>query len=318
MMKTMKRGVGAIIGVVIAIGLIAGAWLLVKDAHFDVLNPSGAVGVQERNLLIFALSLCSLVVIPVYVMLGAFAWRYSEKNTKSKYSPDFTNSPILEAVWWGIPVAIIGVLSIVTWQTSHALDPYKKLASDQPTINVQVVALEWKWLFIYPDLGIVTVNQLPVAQKAPIHFSITSDAPMSGFWIPALGTQIYAMSGMSSQLNLVADTTGDFTGYSTNINGAGYADMKFAVHSMTPAKFEAWTEAAKKAPVFTEVTYKHLAKPGTVKDEQVYRLGDKSLYQTILNKYMDPSMNTHMNMDMDEKMDDTMDMQHMHMNMEGM
>lgn len=312
-MRAMKRGVGATIGVVIALCLIAGAWLLVKDAHFDVLNPSGAVGVQERNLLIFALSLCALVVIPVYVMLGCFAWRYSEKNTKSKYSPDFTNSPILEAVWWGIPVAIIGVLSVVTWQTSHALDPYKKLASDQPTIKVQVVALEWKWLFIYPDEGIVTVNQLPVAQKAPIHFSITSDAPMSGFWIPALGTQIYAMNGMSSQLNLVADTTGNFTGYSTNINGAGYSDMKFTVHSMTPQKFKEWIKEAKSAPAFTADSYEKLRKQGTVKDEQVYTLQDPSLYQTILNKYMGSHGSMH-----DDNMDSTMDMEHTHMNMEGM
>ncbi len=312
-MRAMKRGVGATIGVVIALVLVAGAWLLVKDAHFDVLNPSGAVGIQERNLLIFALSLCALVVIPVYVMLGCFAWRYSEKNTKSKYSPDFTNSPILEAVWWGIPIAIIGVLSVVTWQTSHALDPYKKLASDQPTIKVQVVALEWKWLFIYPDEGIVTVNQLPVAQKAPIHFSITSDAPMSGFWIPALGTQIYAMNGMSSQLNLVADTTGDFTGYSTNINGAGYSDMKFTVHSMTPQKFKDWTKAAKNAPAFTADTYEKLRKQSIVKGEEVYTLQDPSLYQTILNKYMGSHGGMH-----DDSTDSMTDMQHTHMNMEGM
>ena len=288
----MKRGLGILIGVAVAAALTVTAWLLIRQTHFDVLSPSGEIADQQRNLLIFTLCLSALVVIPVYLMLGAFAWRYHERNEKkAKYTPDWSNNTKLEALWWGIPIAIIGILSVITWQTSHALDPYRRLASDQKTINVQVVALQWKWLFIYPDYGIATVNQLPVAEKAPIHFNLTADAPMSGFWIPALGSQIYAMNGMDSQLNLKADHTGEFGGYSTNINGAGYADMKFMVRSMTKEKFQTWVADAKHAPdVLTMDEYEKLAKPGVEKSQKTYVLGDTHLYDEILEKFMHGNM----------------------------
>ncbi len=293
MMKVMKRGVGAIIGVLIAVFLTVGAWLMVRNAHFDVLSPSGEIADQQRNLLIFTLCLSALVVIPVYTMLGMFAWRYSEKNPRSKrtYRPDWHKNNVLEAFWWGIPIAMIGVLSVVTWQTSHALDPYKRLASDQKTINVQVVALQWKWLFIYPDYGIATLNQLPVAEKAPIHFNLTANAPMSAFWVPALGSQIYAMNGMDSQLNLKANQTGEFGGYSTNINGKGYADMKFTVRSMTKDDFEAWIKIAQKSTTSLDMAeYHKLSEPSTEKTDRVYKLTDKKLYHQILDMKMGMDM----------------------------
>jgi len=285
----MKRGVGVGIGVIIAVILIVGSWLLVRNVHFDVLSPSGEIADQQRNLLIFTLCLSALVVIPVYTMLGMFAWRYSEKNPRSAktYRPDWHKNTILEIFWWGIPIAMIGILSVVTWQTSHALDPYKRLASDQKTVNVQVIALQWKWLFIYPDYGIATVNQLPVPEKAPIHFNITADAPMSAFWIPALGSQIYAMNGMDSQLNLKANHPGNFGGYSTNINGEGYADMKFTVHAMTKEDFASWTKKAAKSPkTFGMAEFHKLAKPGLEHSEQTYKLGDKKLYSEVLDTMM--------------------------------
>lgn len=289
--SNMKRGMIAAIGIVVALGLVVVAWLLVRQAHFDVLSPSGEIAVQQRNLLIFTLWLSALVVIPVYSMLGIFAWRYHEKNKKAKYLPEWSENKWLEALWWGIPVAIIGVLAVVTWQTSHALDPYRKLASEQETINVQVVALQWKWLFIYPDHGIATLNQLPVAEKAPIHFRLTADAPMSGFWVPALGSQIYAMNGMDSQLNLSADRTGDFGGYSTNINGRGYADMKFMVHSMTKQDFEAWIDRAKRSTDRMNMdVYDTLAEPSAVTKEKTYVLEDKRLYDKILERFMHGGM----------------------------
>lgn len=288
----MKRGVFAAIGVVVALGLVVLAWLLVRDVQFDVLNPSGEIAIQQRNLLIFTLCLSALVVIPVYLMLGAFAWRYHEDNKKkAKYTPEWGANNWLEALWWGIPVALIGVLSVVTWQTSHALDPYRELASEQETVKVQVVALQWKWLFIYPDHGVATLNQLPVPEKAPIHFRLTADAPMSGFWIPALGSQIYAMNGMDSQLNLSADRPGDFGGYSTNINGKGYADMKFMVHSMTKQDFESWlTKAKQSSQRMNMATYDQLAKPGADTTERTYVLEDKQLYRKIMDRFMHGSM----------------------------
>lgn len=283
----MKRGIAAGIGTIIALTIVGVFWWLVQGKQFDVLTPRGEVGAQEKNLLLFALSLCSLIVIPVYLMLIGFAWRYNEKNKKAKYSPNFTNSTLLEGVWWGIPIVIIGILGAVTWQTSHALDPYRRLQSNNKPIEVQVVALQWKWLFFYPDLGIATVNELPIPEKTPIHFQLTANAPMSAFWVPSLGTQIYAMNGMNTQLNLLASTTGNFRGYGTNINGEGYADMTFTVHSMQPEDFKAWQQkTAKTAPEFTHPLLHTIQKPSILSEEKVYSLRDVSMYHHIIEGSM--------------------------------
>jgi len=282
-----RRIIGPLIGVSIAAALIALGWWLVQGKQFDVLSPAGEVADQQRNLFIFTISLISLVVIPVFVMLGVFAWRYSEKNKKAKYDPSFTHSVVLESIWWGVPIAIIGVLSVVTFQTSHSLDPYRKIVSEQETVNVQVVALQWKWLFIYPELGVASLNQLPIPEDTPISFTITADAPMSAFWVPALGSQIYAMSGMNSQLNLIASQQGDFRGYATNINGEGYSDMKMTVHSWSQKKFDAWVVDTKANKPDLDITeYERLAKPSENNEELAYNLADDQLYSTILNKYM--------------------------------
>ncbi|HEY1085505.1 MAG TPA: COX aromatic rich motif-containing protein [Candidatus Saccharimonadales bacterium] len=283
----MKRGLGIVIGVLVAAGLTLLAWWLVHDKQFDVLNPGGEIAIQQRNLLIFTLSLSGLIVIPVYVMLGGFAWRYREGNKKAKYQPNFTKSTALEALWWGIPIAIIGVLSVVTFQTSHSLDPYRRIASDKDPIKVQVVALQWKWLFIYPDKGVATVNYLAVPQKVPVEFSLTADAPMSGFWVPALGSQIYAMNGMDSKLNLVASNEGTFRGYSTNINGEGYARMKLLVKSMPEDKFNSWLDQAQKSDnMLDENEYKELAKASQMSEERTYMLHEPKLFDVIMMKYM--------------------------------
>ena len=276
-------GVACVLVVLVAMG-----YFLLRGAHFDVLQPAGDIAKQQRNLLIFATLLMSVVVIPVFVMLGWFSWKYraSNKNTKQKdYKPEWHESKRLELLWWGIPAVIVGALAVTAWVTSHSLDPYKSIASSKPAVEIQVVALQWKWLFIYPDLGIATVNKLPVPEKTPIHFTISADAPMSAFWVPALGTQIYAMNGMSSQLNLIADHTGEFSGYTTNINGEGYADMKFKVYAKTEKEFDAWVKTAtQSANLMNEATYARLVAPSKA-EETSYRLVDTSLYQKIVAKY---------------------------------
>lgn len=268
---------------VIVLGIIG--YLLVSPAHFAVLSPAGAIGKQQQQLLLFACILSLLVVVPVFTMLGVFAWKYRE-GAGGKHTPEWGENNALEALWWGIPIIIIVVLAVVTWRTSHSLDPYRPIASDAKTLEVQVVALQWKWLFLYPDLGIATVNKLVIPEQTPVHFTLTADAPMSAFWVPALGTQIYAMNGMSSQLNLIADRTGTFEGYTTNINGKGYADMTFAVYAQSQKEFEGWVTTAADTPtVMDETTYKELAKPGTVKTNE-YALRNIRLYDTIVDKYM--------------------------------
>lgn len=276
---------------------ILGAWALARTGHYDVLNTHGVIASQQRSLLVFTLLLSAVVVLPVFTMLALFAWKYRDQSASPKkhtatYTPNWASSKTLEIIWWAIPIAIISVLAVVAWATSHSLDPYRRIESSQKTIEVQVVALQWKWLFIYPELGVASVNQLPVPVNTPIHFTITADAPMSSFWVPTLGTQIYAMSGMSSQLNLMATRTGDFDGYTTNINGAGYSDMKFKVHARSSNEFEAWVKTAKASPrTLDAVEYKQLVSPSIIKEERSYHLAQADLYQSVILKYMD-GMNT--------------------------
>ena len=260
-------------------------WLLVRDSHFPVLSPAGVVGESQKDLMLFTVYLSLIVVVPVFTMLGLFAWKYRE-GANARYTPDVAGNNKVEALWWGIPILIIGLLSVVTWQTSHSLDPYRPLASENKAIEVQVVALQWKWLFIYPELGVASVNHLPVPVDVPVHFSLTANAPMSAFWVPALGSQIYAMNGMSSQLNLIANQTGKFDGYTTNINGAGYADMKFVVTATDARQFDAWVNEARGSKYMMDGTaYKQLAEPGSA-DPKSYMLMDKTLYQSIVGSHM--------------------------------
>ena len=263
--------------------------ILTRGVHFDILQPAGDIARQQRDLIAITLGLMGIIVVPIFVMLGWFGWKYRAGNDKRKkhdYKPEWHENKTLEALWWGIPIVIIAILAVIAWQTSHSLDPYKKIESDKAAIEVQVVALQWKWLFIYPQLGVATVNKLPIPEKTPIHFTISADAPMSAFWVPTLGSQIYAMNGMSSQLNLIADHTGEFKGVSTNINGEGYADMKFTVYSQTEKDFEAWVKTAQGSPATMDaMMYEKLAKPG-LSDQATYVMGDAGLYDAIVNKYM--------------------------------
>ncbi len=289
----------------ITVGLFALGWWLVDDLYMPVLQPSGAIADQQLTLLIFTVVLSAVVVLPVFVMLVVFALRYREGNTRAKYTPEWSENKWLELVWWGIPIAIIVVLSVVTYLTSHSLDPYRAIESDNQTLEVQVVALQWKWLFIYPELGVATVNDLVIPVDRPVHFSLSADAPMSAFWVPALGSQIYSMNSMSSQLNLIADEAGTFQGYNTNINGEGYAEMTFEVNAVPDEEFAAWSEErSESGHVLDRAHYAELAQPSTMPDPMYMRLADTELYQYIVMKNM-------MNHSADDSDSATMDaMQH--------
>ncbi len=191
----------------ITILLFGLGWWLLAGVHIPVLMPSGQIASSERDLIVFTILLATIVVVPVFILLGVFAWKYREGNN-AKYKPEADKNSVLEVIWWGIPIIIIVVLSVVTWISSHSLDPYRAIQSDNKTLEVQVVALQWKWLFIYPEQGIATVNDLTIPVDTPVHFSLSADAPMSAFWVPDLGSQIYSMNGMTSQLHLIADREG--------------------------------------------------------------------------------------------------------------
>lgn len=283
----MKRVFLAGIIPVTLTALVAIGWWLVQGAQFDVLQPSGDIAVQQTRILFFTLCLAAIVVIPVFYMLITFAWRFRASNKKADYRPDWNDNRMLEMIWWGVPIVIISVLAWITWQSSNQLDPYRPIESQNKTVNIQVVALQWKWLFIYEDYGIATVNNLPIPEKTPIHFKLTADAPMSAFWVPALGSQIYTMNGMESQLNLIADKTGVYRGYNTNINGEGYSSMTFTVEAKKPNSFEQWAKDAKNtAPPLSNAEYLKLATPGVNKNSMVYRSVNPDLFDNIIGKYM--------------------------------
>lgn len=278
---------------IIASGVALAVYLQGKD--IPVLDPQGIVGIQERNLIIFTCLLSVIVVVPVFVMLGVFAWRYREDNTKAEYRPDEDDNKWLEMLWWGIPILIIVVLATVTWITTHQLDPYKPLDSPVKPLRVQVVALQWKWLFLYPDQKVATVNELKIPAGTPINFEITADAPMSAFWIPSLGTQVYAMSGMTAKLSLQADKPGTYRGTNTNINGEGYADMHFKVTSVEPRDFKHWTDAIANSSSHNHIgwhEYEEIAKPETAGQTAYYHLHDVKLYDQVIGKYNGHGMAT--------------------------
>lgn len=286
----MKKTAKVVAFLLVLAAVVVGSVFLLQGLNFDVINSQGEVANKERDLLFFTLGLSLIVVIPVFVMLIVFSLRYREGNKKKAvYKPDWDFNWVLETIWWGIPIVIIGILSVVTWISTHDLDPYKPLDSDVKPVSVQVVALQWKWLFIYPEQGVASVNLLQIPEKTPINFTITSDAPMNSLWIPSLGSQIYAMSGMSTKLHLMADTVGDYKGSSANISGEGFASMRFIARSSTQSDFDAWVAKLRSSNQTLDlVSYDKLAEPSVVSEPIGYRLGDPHLYDRIVLKYMMP------------------------------
>ena len=234
-----------------------------------------------------------VVIIPVFVMAIVIAWRYREGNTKAKkkYAPNWDQNKLAEFTWWGIPIIIIVILSVVTWVSTHALDPYKPLKSQAKTIKIQVVSLDWKWLFIYPKQNIASVNFVQFPKNTPVDFEITSDSVMNSFWIPALGGQIYSMPGMSTHLHLMANKSGNYSGSSANISGSGFAGMKFTAKASSKASFNSWVKNIQNTlNPLNESEYNKLTKPSKNNPPAYYSSVSNGLYDMIVMKYMMPDM----------------------------
>lgn len=258
-------------------------------SYIAVLFPKGMIGIEQRNLLLIIQALMLLVIIPVYILTFIFSWKYSSENPKGDYDPDLVDNTIAEYIWWGVPLVMTLIVGGITWVKTYELDPYKPIVSDQKTMNIQVVALQWKWLFIYPEEKIATVNFIQFPENTPIHFEITADAPMNSFWIPTLGGQIYAMPGMKTELNLIANETGDFAGSSANLSGEGFAGMRFVAKASSLEEYHQWLETAKKASGnlnFEE--YKKLAAPSQNNPVSIYQLKDSALFNQVIAKFMHP------------------------------
>lgn len=270
-----------------AVAMVAVFIFVTQGREIPVLNPQGTIANQQYVLILITVALGVFIVIPVFVLLFTIAWRYRAGNEKAKYDPDLEGNKGLELLWWGIPCAIIVALAIITHISTHALDPYKEIQSDKTPIKVQVIALEWSWLFIYPDYNTATLNFVNIPEDTPVNFSLTSDAPMNSFWIPALAGQVYAMSGMSTKLHVMADKVGTYNGATANISGEGYADMRFKVHAMTESNFQSWTkEALKSKNALSTETYAKIAEPAKNRPETTYVLKTPSLYDDVMMRYM--------------------------------
>lgn len=255
-----------------------------------VLNPTGTVARQERNLIFVVLGLCAIVVIPVFTLAILISLKYREGNKRpKKYSPDWDGNRWMEGTWWAVPFAIISILAVVTWNSSYNLDPQKALAANRPPLKVQVVSLDWKWLFIYPAQNVASVNWLEIPQGQPIEFDITSDTVMNSFWIPNLGSQIYSMPGMSTRLNLDSTKLGIYLGRSANISGSGFASMQFSVAVVSASDFSTWQASIKnKALPLNASSYRALAAPSQNAQPAFYSPVDQNLYNRIVNSYIGP------------------------------
>lgn len=275
-----------VVYVLVMLGVYAA---LIQGRTVSLFDTQGTIADQEKGLIIFTIMLGLGVVIPVILMTFVIAWRYREGNHKATYRPDWSGNLLAESIWWAIPTIIIGILAVVIFQSSHALDPFKPLNSSITPVRVQVVALDWRWLFIYPDQKIASINYLKFPVNTPVNFTITSDAPMNSFWIPQLSGQIYAMSGMSSQLHLSARTVGDYRGMSANISGLGFSGMHFTASAVSQSDFTTWMQSLHKATPLTRTKYDQLAQKSCDSSRYSYRLADANLYNEIIDKYMDPS-----------------------------
>lgn len=259
--------------------------LLAGCDGFPLLNPHGPIGLSERDLIFLAFGLMLIVVIPVIALTIYFAWRYRSTNTEATYRPDWSYSGKIEAVMWLIPCCIVAVLGTVAWTSSHRLDPYKPIDNGVKPIHIQAVSMDWKWLFIYPDLGIATVNQVAFPKGVPVDFSLTSSGVMNSFFIPQLGGQIYTMAGMRTKLHLVADKTGSYDGISANYSGGGFSDMTFKALSMTSQDFDAWVKEVEGAKGKLDVAhYKALNKPSENVPVTYFSSVTPDLFKDILHK----------------------------------
>ncbi|SDG34804.1 cytochrome bo3 quinol oxidase subunit 2 [Onishia taeanensis] len=271
--------------------VLASLALLLTGCDSALMDPKGQVGEEQRTLILTAFGLMQIVVIPVIVMTIAFAWRYRRSNRNATYSPDWHHSNKVEAVVWFVPCVIIAFLAVLTWYTSHSLDPHKPIQAEGDDANepivIEAVSLDWKWLFIYPEQGIATVNELAFPVDTPVRFRVTSGSVMNSFFIPRLGSQIYAMAGMDNDVHLVADEQGVYPGRSTNYSGAGFSEMTFDAHVGSQQDFESWVSKVRESSeslTFPDEYY-DLAAPSENNEIQYFSETSPALYESIIKSF---------------------------------
>lgn len=259
------------------------AAMLLGGCARGILAPQGPVGAAEKTLLLNATGIMLCIVVPVMLATLGIPWWFRASNMRARYRPTWAYSGKVELIIWSIPAMTILLLGGVTWIACHELDPAKPLASSQPVIEVQVVSLDWKWLFLYPKQGIASVNRIVVPVGVPVHMTLTSATVMNSFFVPQLGGQIYTMSGMVTQLNLLADHAGSYDGLSAQFSGDGFSDMHFRYDAVPRARFDAWVAAARAAgPALDAQGYAALAEPSKKVAPITYATVDPALFDSIV------------------------------------
>jgi cytochrome o ubiquinol oxidase subunit 2 len=260
------------------------------DWNWGVLDPKGPIGDANRTILIDSVAIMLAIVIPTIIATLAFAWWFRASNSRARYLPNFVYSGRVELVVWSIPLLTILLLGGVIWIGSHELDPANPLRSSNKPLSIQAVSLDWKWLFIYPDQKVAVVNKLVAPVGVPLQFSLTSGSVMNVFFVPQLGSMIYAMNGMTTRLYLQADETGVFPGLAAHFNGDGFSDMRFDVQAVSADDFAAWTKQAGAASdVLDANAYQDLAKPSGNLPPKIYRLADDDLFTEIATQKIPPA-----------------------------
>jgi cytochrome o ubiquinol oxidase subunit 2 len=273
-------------------GLLLLPAFLLAGCNMVVLHPAGAVAAQQGHLIVVSTVLMLLIVVPVIALTVIFAWRYRKSNSNASYAPDWDHSTQLELVIWAAPLLIIIALGALTWISAHTLDPYRPLRrldaarplpAGMKPLTIEVVALDWKWLFIYPEEGIAVVNEVAAPVDVPINFKITASSVMNSFYIPALAGQIYAMPGMQTQLYAVINSPGDFDGFSANYSGAGFSGMHFKFRGLSGADFQHWVQTAKAGAQSLDTSgYLKLEQPSEREPVRLYSAVAPDLYDAIL------------------------------------
>lgn len=278
-----------IFAIFLALNIVVFIYLLINQGTVSILEPKGVIAFAQKQIIIQVMLIMMAVVIPVFGFAAYVIFKYRANQKPSSYEPNKTESPIVAVILWGVSITTVSIIGVVIWQSSHALDPYKKLESPVEPITIQVVALNWKWLFIYPKEGIATVNYIMFPKDTPITFKLTADAPMNTFWIPQLGGQTYAMAGMQNEINLMANEYGIYNGSATEINGKGYSGMKFKATAVSQADYQAWVKGVQESlqPLNKEV-YKELAKESANNLSVDYSWVEPNLFDTIIMSYMMP------------------------------
>ncbi|MCR3755697.1 MAG: cytochrome bo3 ubiquinol oxidase subunit 2 [Sodalis sp. Psp] len=271
------------------LSLFTVAELLGGCSNMVLMHPKGQVGLEQRSLILTAIGVMLIIVVPAVSMAFIFAIKYRASNIKAIYKPNWSHSNKVELVVWMVPIFIIIFLAMLTWKSTYELDPSKPIASNVKPITIEVVALDWKWLFIYPEQGIATVNEIAFPANIPVKFIITSNSVMNAFFIPQLGSQIYAMAGMNSILNLIANDPGSYKGMSSNFSGPGFSGMKFtAIATPNQAGFDAWVQKVKAAQdtLDTMDAYEQLAVPSEYHPVKYFSRVKSELFQNVISKFM--------------------------------